>query len=347
MNILFLYTSMNVGGAQKVIVDLANNIKSEKNNVYVAAAKGNLNNKIYDSIMQYDVPFNDKKRLIKCLIFLDKIIREKDINIIHSHHRYTTLLANIIKLKYKKIEVVHTEHSVFPDKNLVNLRGKNIIAVSDMVKTNLIKNGINELNIKVIYNGVKIGNLDEININYDDETRIGVIARLSKIKGHRYLIEAMNIIKKNYDLNIRIDFLGDGPEKNNIENQILSYKLNDKIKVLGNVDNVIDRIKEYDFFILPSEFEGLPISILEIMSCGKFVIATDVGGNREIINNGENGYLIESKSIEAIVDKVVEIYNNKSIFNILNHNAYETIRDRFNIDKTIFNHEKYYKGLYK
>ena len=156
MNILFLYTQLGVGGAQKVIIDLVNNLDEKNFKITLACDGGSRLFKINNNIKVTNIKFLNKSPIgiINSIVRLYKIVKEENIDIIHSHHRYTTALANLIFIFNKNIKVIHTEHNVFPDKNFINLRGKNIIAVSNVVKDNLIKNRVKEKNIKLIYNAI-------------------------------------------------------------------------------------------------------------------------------------------------------------------------------------------------
>ena len=97
-----------------------------------------------------------------------------------------------------------------------------------------------------------------------------------------------------------------------------------------------------DFFVLPSLFEGLPMSILEIMSQKKIVIATNVGGNKEIIKDGENGYLIESQNIRELEIKILTICNSLEEIQELEKNARLTIEKDFSLESMVTKYYNYY-----
>ena len=342
MNILFLYTKLGVGGAQKVIIDLMNNLDQEKYKITLACDSGSRISQVNNNINIENIKFLDKspRGIINSIVNLRNVVKKNDIDIIHSHHRYTTALANLVFVFDKNVKVIHTEHNVFPDKNFINLRGKNIIAVSQVVKDNLIKNGIEEENIKLIYNGIKVEkNMIESNIQ-NDVIKIGVIARLSKQKGHIYLLEALNEIIK-YINNIKICIIGDGEEKVNLLKFVNDNELNNYVEFYGSVDNVLQIIPDFNFFVLPSEYEGLPISILEIMSQKNVVIATDVGGNREIIEDGENGFLVNPFSSKELQNKIIEVCKYEDL-NIFKAHAYKTIQDKFSLEKMVELYDEYY-----
>lgn len=345
MKILFLYTQLGVGGAQKVIIDLINNLEKEKFKITLACDGGSRLSNLNSNINIEHINFLDKspKGIINSISKLYKIVKEDKIEIIHSHHRYTTALANLVFMFDKNIKVIHTEHNVFPDKNFINLRGKNIIAVSNVVRENLIKNRVKEKNIKLIHNGIKVKKESTYKKNNDNIIRIGVIARLSKQKGHIYLLKALkNII--NYVDNIKIFMIGDGEEKDTLLKFVTDNKLCEYVEFCGNIDNVLDIIPDFKFFVLPSEYEGLPISILEIMSKKNIVIATDVGGNREIIEDGINGFIIKPFSSNELEKKILEVCRKKEL-DSLKENAYSTILDKFSLDKMVKSYTEYYQEV--
>lgn len=342
MNILFLYPRLGVGGAQKVVIDLVNNLDEDKFKVVVGCNGGERLSKLNKNISIEDIDFLDKSPtgIINTITKLNKIVKKYNIDIIHSHHRYTTALSNILFKFNKNIKVIHTEHNVFPDKNFINLRGKNIIAVSNVVRDNLVKNRVKEENIRLIYNGIKVNENLTLDNRNGDIIRMGVIARLSKQKGHIYLLEALKDLVKYVD-NIKLSIIGDGEEKDKLLKFVEDNKLSKYVEFCGNVDNVLDIIQNFDFFVLPSEYEGLPISILEIMSKKNIVIATDVGGNREIIDDNINGFIIKPFSSKELEDKIFEVSKREDL-DYLKQNAYNTILDKFSLEKMVKLYSDYY-----
>lgn len=346
MNILFLYPRLGVGGAQKVIIDLMNNLDRRDFKVVLGCDGGERISQLNKNIKIENIEFFNKSSIgiLKSLITLSKVVKKNNIHIIHSHHRYTTALSNILFKFNKNIKVIHTEHNVFPDKNFINLRGKNIIAVSNVVRENLIKNRVKEDNIKLIYNGIKVDENFTNNKKNDNIIKIGVIARLSKQKGHIYLLRALKDII-NYMDNIKVFMIGDGEEKDSLLKFVNDNKLSEYVEFCGNVDNVLSIIQDFTFFVLPSEYEGLPISILEIMSQKKFLIATDVGGNREIIKDGVNGFIIEPKNIEALENKLNYVIKNSNKLEEIKEKAYYTIKNNFSLENMVERHEEYYNKV--
>ena len=158
MKVLLIYTGMNVGGAQKQLISLANKLQENNSDVIIVSDDGILLDEISNlKIKHYLLPLKKKRlrNIIYCLINLYKICIHENVDLIHSHHRYSTILSRIIG-KIIRIPVIHTEHNVFNSKNKVSFRGKNIVAVSNVVKENLLRNGINKDYIEVIHNGIEV-----------------------------------------------------------------------------------------------------------------------------------------------------------------------------------------------
>ncbi|MGE5329834.1 MAG: glycosyltransferase family 4 protein [Deltaproteobacteria bacterium] len=353
-NILYLYTNMNIGGVQKVLLSLASNIKEEYSPV-VASCGGILMEEINkQEIKHYNLPLNSKrpKHIIASIKGIIKIIDAEKISIIHSHHRYTTLIALIIS-KFRRIKVIHTEHSTFNTKKHVNFRGENIIAVSDCVKDSMVSYGVDEKNIQVIYNGIEFpSNLEKRRLSIKNEFSIpenficiGILSRLTKQKGIIYFLKAMKLVLKEHN-NVAVFIIGDGPEMLSIEKFISDNDISQNIKLCKIRKDIYHIINELDFFALPSLLEGLPISILEIMSQGKILVATKVGGIPEVISDGENGLLVNPKDIKGMYLKIKNAIENAEARKIMGEKGRNLISSKFSIDKMTKQTLTYYNKVY-
>ena len=136
------------------------------------------------------------------------------------------------------------------------------------------------------------------------------LGRLYATKGLGYLIEAISNLETSFpSKKIVLVIFGDGPEREALKLQVTSYKLQDKVFLVGDVADAAKYLPAFDALILSSVKEGLPYLILEAGLAGIPVISTNVGGVGEIIKDGENGILIEPKNPQAIADAVKNIIN--------------------------------------
>ena len=190
------------------------------------------------------------------------------------------------------------------------------IALTNNMKIAMQK--IYDKSISVIPNGcdpTKFENLskrdlrDKLKIKEDKKIMI-FVGRLHPIKGLHYLIEAMRIIHQKYPKS-RLLIVGDGEDRNNLENLVKKLNLNKYVSFIGMVPN--ETVPEYmvasDVFVLPSLSEGFPTVILEAMASGIPIVATKVRGVPEIIKDGENGFLVEPRNSEEIAEKVLLLLN--------------------------------------
>jgi colanic acid/amylovoran biosynthesis glycosyltransferase len=135
------------------------------------------------------------------------------------------------------------------------------------------------------------------------------VARLSSEKGHTFLIHALRQLRdKGYDLELRI--AGDGPTKERLKSLAEEVGLADRIHFLGYLkeDEVIRELQSSDLFVLPSFVEGLPVSAMEAMAVGVPVIATNIAGTSELIEDGKTGVLVRPSDSEALANAVVRIW---------------------------------------
>ncbi len=191
------------------------------------------------------------------------------------------------------------------------------IAVSYKQAERLKKNVISENKVKVVQNAVNVqdfchktdANLLKYELKHNEDKRVVLtVARMDKLKGHKYLIEAAPLVPDAIFL-----LAGDGPERAKMEERARELGVADRVVFLGSRNDIPELLSACDVFILPSILEGLPLSILEAMSASKPVIATDIGGTNEIIIDGENGLLVPPGDSKALAEKIKLLLSDKSL----------------------------------
>ncbi|MCP6718831.1 MAG: glycosyltransferase family 4 protein [Patescibacteria group bacterium] len=261
-------------------------------------------------------------------IFLKSLflIKKEKINICHCQGFLSSflgyLLFNLTKTPYV-VTVQRLEKNSFLRK-LVYRNAKTCIAASSAIKDYFIEIGSKD--IVVIPNGIdlrRFSNLDRkenrAKLGLDNKFTIMTIARLEKVKGIRYLIQSLPLLDINYQLLI----VGDGSERESLENMVKKLGLDNKVEFLGQIQN--EKIPDYlivaDCSILPSLKEGFGIVILEAIASKVPVVATRVGGILDIIEDEKTGLLVESKNPDQIAKAIYRIYSQPELARDLVANA--------------------------
>ncbi len=232
--------------------------------------------------------------------------------VIHAHV-FTAGMPAVILGKLYRIPVVITEHSSSLPRRLLTLperlkarfamnKARVILPVSDDLRKHIEAYGVrnrfhivpNVVNTETFY-PPPMGEESR-----DGKKRILLVAVLTPIKGVPYLLEAMSQIKEDRE-DFVLDIVGDGPNRSEYKELATKLGLDGIVKFHGLKlkEEVAEFMRRCDFLVLPSLWENLPVVLIEAMACGKSVIATDVGGVKEIINE-ELGILIPSKDVESL-----------------------------------------------
>jgi sugar transferase (PEP-CTERM/EpsH1 system associated) len=199
-----------------------------------------------------------------------------------------------------------------------------------------------------IYNGVDIQRFAPKRTNNklrvslglaDNEVVVGIVARLDPIKNHPLLLRAFDNIKKDYQ-NTRLLVIGDGPDKKRLESLA-----GGNVLFLGNRADIPEILRILDIFVLPSLNEGISNTILEAMATGIPVIASNVGGNSELVKNGVTGMLVESGSLEGLISALRVYLDNKHLRSSNGEMARVHIKNNFSIQAMVDAYEKVYKRI--
>ena len=340
-NVLMFTRTMGLGGTENVVLQLCQILKPQVNNIVVCSCGGvNVKKLTEIGIKHYEIPDIERKKIkviLDTLKILYKIIHIEKISIVHTHHRmaafYTCLLKNI-----KKFTFFCTAHNTFEDKRLLtrfSYHRAKVIACGVMVKKNLTDfYGIPEKNVTVIHNAVAMYDGEK----KDDETLmslkkngmvlVGNVGRLSKQKGMEYFIESYSKVKDKYR-DVKYIIVGDGEDADKLKELARKQGIENDIVFMGYRSDIQNVIRQLDFVVLSSLWEGLPLTPIEAFSVHKTVIGTEVDGTVEIIKDGKNGFLIPAKDSDAIAEKVCVLLGNPELRKRLEEEAYRTYVDKF------------------
>ncbi|PER45198.1 hypothetical protein COL26_20335 [Bacillus thuringiensis] len=184
--------------------------------------------------------------------------------------------------------------------------------------------------IKVIHNGVlDITKLKQVSQN-KKQIQLIMIARFAEPKNHQVLVEVLSRLDTQ-DWNIR--FVGEGPLKKEIELEVKEKNLSNKVIFLGNRDDIPEMLACSQIFILTSDWEGLPLSIIEAMRSGLPVIASNVGGVEELVQDGKTGFLIEKGNKKELMEKIKFLMENAELRNEMGLSGRKRYIEHFTFEK--------------
>ncbi len=147
-----------------------------------------------------------------------------------------------------------------------------------------------------------------------DKVKVLYVGRLHELKGLDYLIEAFSEVKNKYD-KVELLIIGSGDFKGDLERSVHDEGLDEDVKFIGEVEHLelINHYQNSDIFVLPSLSEGLSNVIMEAMACGLPVIATDVGGNRELVKHEKGGLVVDAKDVSILQSSLEKLLNDAEL----------------------------------
>ncbi|MDD4582927.1 MAG: glycosyltransferase [Eubacteriales bacterium] len=329
-SVIIFIPTLITGGAEKLVVDLAVNIDKEIFDVSVAVVSGTIPegfvpNKFLSILEKNNIKiFNLKgKNKFETAKNIRKLFRKKRPDIIHTNLNtvlYVMLFAAIYDTKIR----------IFTFHNVANLSGYGLkkqlyklafkilnftpVAICDLVKSTISKDfNIPFEKIPCIYNGVDTKAFYPKIRSFEKRT-VQLISTgiLYHIKNHKLLIDAFAKVELRHT-DIHLNILGDGELREELERQITEYGLEDKINILGITDDVAYYLNLADIYVMSSNSEGLPLSVLEAMACGLPIITTEAGGVVDIVKNGENGFITPVGDVESLSRAMIELIENDKL----------------------------------
>ena len=322
-NIAIAIPNLKMGGAERVVCELANDFTAMGYHITIVLLDSpEIYYKLNSNITTYFIEYNKNKntffRNIERVNKFRKFIKENSINIVLSFLTSSNFLS-ILATRGIKVQTYISERSD-PNKDTKKIkRIRNILySFSDGLicqteeAMNYFPSIIRNKGI-VIKNPIK-ENLPKWREINEHDRNIVTAVRLNKAKNIPMLIDAFSKVQSQYQ-DYKLLIYGDGEERDNIKQKIEDYGLEKSIILKGKNNQWHEEAKYASMFVLSSDYEGMSNSLLEAMAMGMPVISTNhpVGGAREVIENGKNGFLVPVGDSDELADKIKKIIENKEL----------------------------------
>ena len=328
--LFFAAVDLNVGGIEKALINLLNNINYDKYEVflYLEKKEGSLLNELNKNVIVKELKVSNNKiiplrkiiNFTKKLIFKFKNKNKYDFSCCYATYSYSAAKLSLIASKNSAI-YVHSDYSfIYNEKEYNNFfdthyidQFRKIIFVSNESKNNFLKYYNNFKDKTMVFNNfINIDNIiekskEKIYLELNNKNKhfifVGRLDDKSKKLGR-----AINLVK-NID-NIDLMIIGDGPDKYKYESMVKEFHLEEKINFFGMKNNPYPYIKQADYLILTSDYEGFPVTYLEAIALNKRIITTINTSDDEINIKEGFGYII-SKDENKMIDEVKRILEDK------------------------------------
>ena len=327
MNILFVITRADaIGGAQVHVKDLATALQKDQHKVLILTGKQGVFNEDLREANIESIPCEFLGKQInpfldgKSLRYILHIISAFKPDLIAAHSSKTGILGRLAS-KMSHIPCVFTAHgwsftTGIPQPNRTIYRilekatapfAERIICVSEYDRIIGIEAGMNPKQLVTVHNGMKDVNPNLMaNPTQSEPVKVAMIARFDRQKDHETLIKAFQ------GLDAELILIGDGPTMLKTQQQVEKLEMSKQVTFLGFRQDIAQILAEVQIFTLVSHWEGLPCTIIEAMRAGLPVVASDVGGVKEIVIDSQTGYVIPRGDAATLRTKLAYLISNES-----------------------------------
>ncbi|MEL0638716.1 glycosyltransferase [Marinomonas sp. TI.3.20] len=321
MKLLLVITGLGMGGAENVVVNLADALVERGHLVKIAYLTGEaLVLPSNSNIEVVSIGMKGAKDFFKAYIRLRALVNSFKPDVVHSHMIHGNLLSRLVRLTVKVPKLICTAHSNNEGGKLRMLAYRltdqlaNIStnvseeAVKAFVKAGAAKAGrmisvVNGIDTNCFISNPKLRNEKRRELDGFDQKIILAVGRLDVAKDYPNLLNTIALLKKQRQ-DFKVFIAGDGPLKQELLALSVSLQIECCVEFLGICHDIPALMAASDVFVLSSAWEGFGLVVAEAMSCERVVVATDCGGVADVV--GDNGFLVEPRNSNVLLKAINE-----------------------------------------
>jgi glycosyltransferase involved in cell wall biosynthesis len=319
MRVLLVITGLGMGGAEHVVVNLADELFLRGHQVKIAYLTGDaLVLPRNSDIKVISIGMKSSKDFFKAYIKLRVLIKKVNPDVVHSHMFHANLLSRLLGLTTKAVTIISSSHSTneggilrmlayrITDRFATLSTNVSQKAVDSLIEKGAVKPGrmvsvVNGIDTNQFFLDIDARKSKRDELNIANKKIVLAVGRLSEAKDYPNLLNAILILKKERQ-DFKFLIAGDGPLKEELISLANKLYINDFVEFLGIRRDIPSLMSASDLFVLSSSWEGFGLVVAEAMACERVVVATDCGGVSEVV--GSEGFLVEPQNSTLLAKKL-------------------------------------------
>lgn len=366
INLMYLLYAMNNGGAETLAIRLAE--KLDKNIFSPSICSLSDQGPLRELVVEKGIPFyslgKKEGKDFGVALRVKKLLEEKNITLIHTHNQGPLLYTYLGTLWSYKPAIVHTEHinmtqetsysprHVLYNKLIYHCLDGFISIAKHLTDEFTVKYNLSSAKVATIHNSIDLSPIPESCEEYlcnelgldPGDFLLGNISALRPQKDHATLIKAMEIVVQKYS-NTHLVIVGEGELESELKRLVHTLNLERNISFLGYRSDIKNLLLQFDLFVLPSLYEGLPLCILEAMEAGRPIVATNVEGTNELVRHGQTGLLTPAKDQTAMANAICSMISDRKTAAAMGKNARTLVEEEYDFDRMIKKYEDFYQNI--
>lgn len=373
LRILHLIYSTGVYGAERHLLDLLPSLKNHNINpelIFICPKhtipdlEKYCKKLIANGIPAQLQPITSKISLLFTVRKISNYLRKENISCVHSHLFSADLIAIFIKKFFvRRLVVFSTKHG-YEEEYLVQYglgnsgirfntyyhvtkymlrKTDSSIAVSKALSDMYVRLRLTKKKMHIIHHGINIQHGVVGDLLLTGQPRILVVGRLSVIKGHTFLLQALPGVIEKFP-RLKVYFLGSGPLKEQLEEEAGQLQISSHIEFAGFADPA-EYAPQCDLMVLPSLFESFGLVYIESFGWKIPVIAFDAEAGNQIIENGKTGILVPKQDVKQLREKIIYLLSNREARQELVRNAYEKYKSHYTVDRMAKDTADWYRSV--
>ena len=334
MRILQISSAKELGGGERHVADLANELTARGHRVFAAVRP---HSPLISELTKLPTANTLELPLRNALDArnasrLASLVKKHEIEIVHAHMARDYPLAAYAARRNPKAQLIITRYVLFPISKLHKFtlgRVARVIAVSGAVKRQFLDSKLVPAGrVTVVHNGIDVLRFARSTSRFDrgqfcrsfnlpgDSLLVASVGTLTPLKGHedflRAAVHVAKLIPQAHFIIAGVDASGEQKTRLELENLIPKLSLSGRVSFIGRMDNIADLYHALDVFVSASHTEAFGLAIVEAMAAGVAVVATKTEGAQEIIQNGHTGLLVPVADADTLAESIVELLKTKS-----------------------------------
>ena len=327
MKVLMVITGLGMGGAEHVVVNLADEFAKLGHKVKLAYLNGEIEVEVSPKnpdVELISIGMKSSKDFAKAFIKLRKIVKEFKPDVVHSHMFHSNIISRLLRLTISVPKVISSSHNTnegggvrmlayrLTDKLADISTNVSQEAVDTLVKKGAVRSGrmisvVNGIDTKYFYFDKDIRKKKRTELNIANQKMILAVGRLNPQKDYRNLLNSVYLLKKQRQ-DFKLFIAGDGALREELMLLVQKLEITEFIEFLGIRRDIPSLMSASDIFVLSSSWEGFGLVVAEAMACERVVVATDCGGVSEVV--GPNGFLTKPRNSNLLaqtIDKALDL----------------------------------------